>query len=60
MNSTHYLMPNSNLFFKSRELKVNDKDVDFLVKELGVDKIKATNVLKKLDLKHAVKYIIEN
>ena len=53
-------MLNSNSFFLFRELKVNDKDVDFLVKELGVDKIKATNILKKLDLKHAVKYLIEN
>jgi hypothetical protein len=39
---------------------VNDKEVDFLVKELGMDKIKATNILRKLELKQAVKFVLNN
>ncbi len=39
---------------------MNDKEVDFLVKELGMDKIKATNILRKLELKQAVKFVLNN
>lgn len=39
---------------------MNDKEVEFLVKELGMDKIKATNILRKLELKQAVKFVLNN
>jgi hypothetical protein len=43
-----------------RERKVNDQEIDFLVNEFAITRNKAVNILRKLDLKQAVRFLVNS
>ena len=50
----------SNIQDECRLRNANPKDVKFLTEELGIDQIRATNILKRLDLQKAINFLINN